>query len=166
MSKKVLCLCMVAVLAVGLAIPTFADNCFTPTNATNVYLNLVGNTGSSLYTRRLSLYRTTSVGEDQRFTRVDINVGGRMGTYWTKTSGQGYAINKSNGTYSNGYVAFMWPVNYAAGEINQDSVFNQPSSSYPLRLMYHDLGLAYTSSNTGATVYFSESGSSWAMRAV
>lgn len=165
MKKKILALIMLAMLAACMAIPAFAtEYCFTPVNQNNVYLNLVGSPGSNMYMRRLSLYRTSVLGEDQRFTRRTINVGGQEATYWMKDNQ--YAINKSNGSYLEGYVAFMWPVNYAAQEINNDSLFCAPNTSNPLRLLRHDLGLAYTSSNTGATVYFSETGSSWSYRSL
>lgn len=159
--KRLLASLLALAMTVVMAVPSFAASYSVGLNYrfhvgdTATFLNLTGSVGTSLYCRKLSLYRTSAPGTDQTFTRVYVNNGTKRGYYLGQRSGsQWYMINKSNTAYSNGYDAIMWPVNAQNYETNTDSLFNLPSNNNSLKLTYKGYYLTSASAATGAKVYF------------
>ncbi|WP_418666902.1 hypothetical protein [Allofournierella sp.] len=119
MSKKVLCLCMVAVLAIGLAIPTFAGTAHSALNGTVKHYRAVSSNGTTGF---LNLYPsngvvkngtplkswTYSTSSDQYF-KVDVLSSGhaflRVQTAPTSGAGGQYSLLLNRSTNGN---AIVW----------------------------------------------------------
>lgn len=172
--KKRLCTLLTAVCLLAVfALPAFATGGFSEsgfyylihTGDRTTYLNLEGAVGTSLYCRKLCLYRTSAPGQDQKFKRLLVSNGMDAGVYYAQLSEkekQWYCINKSNTAYGSGYDAIMWPVNAQNYEINDDSLFEFPGdNSISLRLEKTNLALTYPSAYSGAKIYFSWPSAHW-----
>lgn len=135
---------------------------FLPQENCGVYLNIYGNAGSTMSGRHLSLFRTSTPGQDQEFIEIEFWCGGRYGTYWvTYQNSSPYAINKNLDAWGDGYDSLMWKVNVNHNaSVNTDSAFERDFGS-PFNLMFSNYKLAYTSPNSGARVYFNTVGSYW-----
>ena len=166
--KRLLTLLLAMLLAVGMAVPTFADWTLTPdrldNNWSNNYLNINRpNSNTEMKGCTLILYHTTYPGFDQNFTVEYSYYNGKACAYFTRTErGIKYAINRANSTYDSGYhKAIMWTLS----DGTTDSAFKRPySDSHGLvNLLNYDESMSYSGDTAGALVYFTPSriGSGW-----
>ena len=173
-NKRALTICLTIILAFAMAVPAFAADGsysestryyrFTVPSDGGTFLNLKGATGTSLYMRRLCLYRTSAPGTDQNFKRVFVVSGVDRGYYYGQKSGsQWYMINEDNAAFQSGRNAFMWPVAVQQYEINGDSLMNDHTGYGQLRLLYGSRNyLTYQSTASGTAVYFASTpANSW-----
>ena len=102
MSKKVLCLCMVAVLAIGLAIPTFAASWESKSHihSGSQHLNLEGS-GYAYTNRDVTVYSYTS-SLDQVWSIENRGNGRKVYTAQQSAPGDNntYALNINNSNYN------------------------------------------------------------------
>lgn len=107
MSKKVLCLCMVAVLAIGLAIPTFAAPRTPVSKGMHIVgrglgqmnnLNLAGE-GNVYTNRNVTVYsRTDSYDQVWYFARCASGAGTKLFSGQASADSYRYALNINNST--------------------------------------------------------------------
>lgn len=100
MSKKVLCLCMVAVLAIGLAIPTFAASWNSKSNiySGSQYLNLEGE-GQAYNNRNVTVYSPTG-SLDQTWSIENRGNGQKVYTAQASVDGNAYTLNINHSNYN------------------------------------------------------------------
>ena len=70
-----------------------------------------------------------------------------------------YSINKADISYNGGYVAFLWPINISANELNNYSLFVFEGDK--LKLANKNLRLAFTKEEDGGYVFFNQNGNDW-----
>lgn len=150
MSKKVLCLCMVAVLAIGLAIPTFADWNIQPEDGSDRYLNIAGSLGSSPSRRYLSLYATSQVNSDQTFRLMRKSGTTSDGYVLCAAQDIRYAVNRT----SSGR-AWMWDL--SQNGYNDSRLLTPRSDPANLLVSYSYGRIGYSGSN----VYFGTGAIEW-----
>lgn len=159
-SKKVLCLCMVAMLAVGLAIPTFATDYYSihyrPMRSGSYSYNWlnVNRSSSSIPAKgkNLILWNTASPGTDQTFNEVYRTVGGRGGIVICFSADPSLAVNRSTSTGN--AILYTW---------NNDSSFTDSALTTVSRYdspKYYSTSpfLCYESDSSNAKVLFRGSG--------
>ena len=165
LSKKILTVCLALMMAVVMALPTFAADYyglvyrpFYSTSYSNNYLNVNrSSTSVPAAGRNLILYRTTSPGTDQRFNEVYVSVGGKSGHIIQFAAQPELAVNRS--TSSGNAILYSWnsEVNLSDSAFELINRYDQPS----YQLKYGNFAgqyLCYASDSPGARVYFSTSG--------
>ena len=163
--QKILTVCLALMMAVVMALPTFAADYyglvyrpFYSTSYSNNYLNVNrSSTSVPAAGRNLILYRTTSPGTDQRFNEVYVSVGGKSGHIIQFAAQPELAVNRS--TSSGNAILYSWnsEVNLSDSAFELINRYDQPS----YQLKYGNFAgqyLCYASDSPGARVYFSTSG--------
>lgn len=173
MSKKLVSFFLVMVLAIMMAIPSFAATyALTPDlsgDDTGLWMNVYGTTGSALSGRRITLYNagtsTSNLEIDQKFTSVRKTLGTLSGTMLVAYGNGSYAISRRT---SDGH-AHMWTHTTNADFIDAAFTPNLGNPDCPFFLKYYTdatYGLRYGSLSNHASVWLNTGSSSWDVRTV
>ena len=166
MSKKVLCLCMVAVLAIGLAIPTFAAgnpniingshyNIY-PNAQTSYLLNVYGNGNSG---DNVTIYRPTG-GNDQSWRMLsNVNSSTKVQGYYAicaLSNTMALNINHSNGNCN----LHTYAGNATDGKSDAAVVVNTSNRTIRLRDWPNEF-LCFAGVSNDANVYWAQTQMAW-----
>lgn len=165
LNKKILAACLALMMAVVMAVPTFAQDyyglAYRPYNNGPLSNNLLNvnrsNTSGSASGRNLILYRTPSAGIDQIFNEVYVNVNGMTGYIIQFAAEPTLAVNRSTG--SGNAILYSWNAsgNIVDSAFEREARYDQPA----FKLRYGNSAgqyLCYASDTPGARVYFATSG--------